>query len=137
MKAYADAGLITLAEAIKHRSETLTSLVQCTSFRRMQNFLTQAMETVYRFFLSVFLKETNPGRLLEEIENVVADFTALSDDTDLTSFRDKVYSLRSSVMLAEFVSYSEKLCQKHNTLRFWYQFATLDVMAYMGTVIGT
>ena len=94
------------------------------------------METFYRFFLSVFLKETSPGQLLEEIENVVADFTALSDDTDLTSFRDKVSSLKSSVMLAEFVSYSEKLCQKQDTLKFWYQFATVDVMAYMGLYLG-
>ena len=118
MKAYADAGLTTLAEATKDRSETLTSLVQCTNFRRTHNFLTHAMEKFYRFFLSVVLKETNPGQLLEEIENVVADFAALSDDTDLTSFRDKVYSLRSSAMLAVFVSYSQKLCQKQDTLKF-------------------
>ena len=32
MKAYADAGLVTLAESTQHRSETLTSLIQCTNF---------------------------------------------------------------------------------------------------------
>ena len=56
MKAYADAGLIKLGEITHHQSETLTSLVQCTNFRRTHNFLLQSMEAFYHFFLSLYLK---------------------------------------------------------------------------------
>ena len=75
MKAYADAGLVTLGEATQHRSETLTSLIQCTHFRRTHNFLIQVMETFYRFFLSLYLKDkeatTTEGELLDQIQQLV------------------------------------------------------------------
>ena len=58
MKAYADAGLVTLGEAAQHRSETLTSLIQCTNFRRTHNFLIQVMEAFYRFFSFTVFEKT-------------------------------------------------------------------------------
>ena len=61
MKAYADAGLVTLGEATQHRSETLTSLIQCTNFRRTHNFLFQAIEAFYQFFLSLYLNRQTPN----------------------------------------------------------------------------
>ena len=56
VKAYVDAGLTKLCEITQHRSETLTSLVQCINFRRTHNFLIQSMEASYRFFLSLYIK---------------------------------------------------------------------------------
>ena len=34
------------------------------------------------------------------------------------------------------MSYAEGLCQKQDTLRFWYQFVTVDIMAYMGPYLA-
>ena len=59
MKAYVDSVLMKLAEVTAYRSETLTSLVQCTNFRRTHNFLLQAMEAFYQFFLSLYIQKKN------------------------------------------------------------------------------
>ena len=56
MKAYVDAGLTKLGEITQHRSETLTSLVQCTKFQRTRNVLIQSMEAFYCFVLSLYIK---------------------------------------------------------------------------------
>ena len=50
MKVYADAGLVQLGSLSGHRAETLTSIIQCSNFRRTHNFLLQAFEAMFRFF---------------------------------------------------------------------------------------
>ena len=140
MKAYADAGLVTLGEATQHRSETLTSIIQCTNFRRTHNFLIQATEAFYRFFLSLYLRDREatrtPSELTDQIQLLATEFTSVYNDDDLVAFRDKVSTLKSSISLEDFKSYSDSLCQKQDTLRFWYQFATVDIMAYIGLYLG-
>lgn len=71
IKAYADAGLVTLGEATQHRSETLTSLIQCTNFRRTHNFFIQAMEAFYRFFLSFYLRDREAIRTPSELTDQI------------------------------------------------------------------
>ena len=48
MKPYADAGLASLGKASGHRSETLTALIQASSFRTTHEFLLQSFEAFYR-----------------------------------------------------------------------------------------
>ena len=49
MKAYGDAGLITLAKSAGYRGETLTSLSKAKHFRRTHLFLLQTYEAFYSF----------------------------------------------------------------------------------------
>ncbi len=45
---YADAGLSKLAEVSGHRSETLTSLLQCKNFRKTHNLLLQTLSLYFK-----------------------------------------------------------------------------------------
>ena len=54
MKIYSDAGLVQLAKEAGHRAETLTTLIQCSNFRRTHNLLFQAYTAFYRFFLHLY-----------------------------------------------------------------------------------
>ena len=54
MKAYADAGLTHLGKSSGHRSETLTSLINCSNFKRTHYFLIQVMASLTHFFLDLY-----------------------------------------------------------------------------------
>ena len=54
MKVYFDAGLRDLAETAEFHDETLSSLAECSNFKR---FILQAWEALYRHMLSWFLSE--------------------------------------------------------------------------------
>ena len=54
MKPYADAGLASLGKVSGHKGETLASLIHATNFRRTHEFLLQAYEAIYRYFLSLY-----------------------------------------------------------------------------------
>lgn len=60
MKAFADAGLTHLGKVSGHRAETLTSLVQCSNFRRTHNFLLQVVQAFYQFFITLYLSNCMP-----------------------------------------------------------------------------
>lgn len=48
IKIYGDAGLVQLGKVAGYRWETLTSLVNCSNFRRTHAFLLQSFEAFYR-----------------------------------------------------------------------------------------
>ena len=148
MKAYVDAGLTKLGEVTQHRSETLTSLVQCSNFRRTHNFLIQTMEAFYRFFLSLYIAskhasmDTQHGSTEEGIQSVlvalVSKFGSLKTDTDLDEFCSTLFNDISSTSLcfSDFHAFMIKLSQSQDTVRFWYQFVMVDIMAYFGLFIA-
>ena len=101
MKAYADAGLMELGKTTQHRSETLTSLMQCTNFRRTHNFILQSTEAFYRFFLSLYLRQQfSTPDIVGLLKSLVLEFGTLSDDTQLDSFRDKVTATTAQFSLS-------------------------------------
>ena len=129
MKVYGDAGLTNLGEITQHRSETLTSLVQCTNFRRTHNFLVQSMEAFYRFFLSLYMKykhdstSTQQLSVEEEIQsvlgNLISELASLDSDKQLESFRSKVSTRLSEggMEYVDYCSYMKTLPKpRHNTL---------------------
>lgn len=140
MKAYADAGLTSLGEVTQHRSETLTSLIQCSNFRRTHNFLLQSFEAFYHFFLSLYIKSRHATE--EDIHSVLrelaSEFASLNGDTDLDSFRSKVQSRisESNLCFDLFHTYMESLSRNQDTIRFWFQFVTVDIMAYLGLFVA-
>ena len=57
MKPYADAGLSSLGKVSGHRGETLSSLIKATNFHRTHEFLLQAYKALYRYFLTLYMKQ--------------------------------------------------------------------------------
>ena len=80
LKPYTDAGLASLGKVAGHRAETLTSLLQASNFRRTHEFLLQAYEAFYRFFLSLYVANIS-DRLHHEAESRLEDsLTAMVAD---------------------------------------------------------
>ena len=128
MKAYAGAGLTKLGEISQHRSETLTSLIQCTNFRRTHNFLVQTMEAFYCFFLTLYTSaSTNSSgtKTMEDIQGIlttlVTKFNSVCGVDELDTLRGEIQRGISSTGLCfdEFQKCMGGLTQKQDTIRFW------------------
>ena len=142
MKAYAGADLTKLGEISQHRSETLTSLIQCSNFRRTHNFLLQTLEAFYRFFLSLYMTaSTDKSHIaMESIHSIltmISKFSLLSNDAELETFRSEIQiAISTRLCFNDFHRFMEQLSQKQDIIRFWYQFVTVDIMAYLGLFIA-
>ena len=148
MKPYTDAGLASLAKTAGHRAETLTSLLQASNFRRTHEFLLQAFEAFYRYFLSLYYAHLSDsackdeGSYTDEITTLVSDlviqFTTLTSDDDLDSFRENSKQIFESEVISHsgFTSFMENLAQQHDTVKFWYQFITADCFSYIALFIA-
>ena len=99
------------------------------------------MEAFYRFFLSLYLKEKQSHMAMPDISDLlkklVSEFSSLTSDTELDTFRDLVDETISTSILSleDFKSFMDNLCEKQDTIRFWYQFISVDIMAYIGLYI--
>ena len=143
MKPYADAGLASLGKASGHRAETLTTLMQAKNFRRTHEFLLQTFEAFYCYFLSLHvahLEHKKEGTSCTEditalVSDLVSRFTALTSDVDLDTFRHRAkQQLESEAMplsYTGFKGYMDNLSKQYDTVKFWYQFVTVDCFAYI------
>ena len=110
MKPYADAGLASLAKVAGNRAETLTSLLKASNFRRTHEFLLQAYEAMYRYFLSLYSSHTSmkspsehSEREEEEIKGLLSSllhqFTVIESEGDLALFRIRSTELMHSELI--------------------------------------
>ena len=151
MKPYADAGLATLAKAAGHRAETLTSLLQASNFRRTHEFLLQSFDALYRYFFSLYsshmsgtraaeCSESVEEQITELLSSLIHQFTAIASEDDLESFRQRSTNIMASELMplkySGFTNYMESLAQQHETVRFWYQFVSVDCFAYIALFIS-
>ena len=66
------------------------------------------------------------------VSHLVIQFTTLTSDDDLDSFRERSKQVFESEVISHsgFTSFMESLAQQHDTVKFWYQFITADCVAY-------
>ena len=147
MKAYADAGLVQLASASGHRAETLTSLIQCSNFRRTHNFLLSNFEALYRVFVSWYAckRAESDSDYLGDIKSLlvslITKLTEVSTDEELQDFRGTVHErfstqLNLSGAFEDFTHFMEDIGKRQDTIRFWHQFVMKDCFAYLCLFIG-
>ena len=113
MRPYADAGLANLAELSGYRSETLTSLIQCTNFRRTHNFLLQAFEAFYLYFIQLYLtqKHDSEPNYKEQVEKVIKglaqSFDSIDNNDQLHQFQSKVSCQLELISLRDFMEFMD------------------------------
>ena len=136
MKAYNDAGLSKLGAISGHRAETLTSLVNCSNFKRTHNFLIQAFQAFYNYFISLYLARANTRQtsLIEtSLQKVIELFQSLSSDGQISTFRIEANDILDKLpcTYSEFKQYMDDLGKKQHTIKFWYTFISDHYLAYL------
>lgn len=142
MKPYADAGLASLGREAGHRAETPASLLQASNFRRTHEFLLQAYEAIYRYFLSIYISKTMHSHeqeiLVDKISCLASKFADMKSESDLSTFREMV----SEALTGTTVSYSDlqgfidQLCRASDTVCFWYRFLCVDCFSYIALFLS-
>ena len=143
MKPYADAGLASLGKAAGHRSETLTSLIQASNFRRTHEFLQvlQVFEAFYRYSISLYINTKPPEEiqvLTQKVSGLANQFTAITSETHLDIFRQSVSTVLQdiSVNYNDFEAFIDALVIKSEIVRFWSRFLHVDCLAYIGLFLS-
>ena len=127
MKPYWDAGLASLGKAAGHRAETLTSLMQASNFRRTHEFLLQAFEAFYRYFISLYINTKPPDEiqvLTQNVSGLANQFTDITSQTHLDIFRQSVSTVLqdTSVDYDDFEAFMDELGGNSDTVCFWSRF---------------
>ncbi len=135
MKLYCDAGLKQLGEQSGHRAETLTSLVQCTNFKRTHNFLLQVTQAFYQFFLTLYKAKPELQNCLAQINSaltsIIDSFASISEDSQVTDFSLSANEEfeKMSITCEDFHVFIIELCSQQDTVKFWYQFVFEDCLS--------
>ena len=143
MKAYVDAGLTKLGEITQHRSETLTSLVQCTKFQRTRNVLIQSMEAFYCFVLSLYIKSkftsdqplSTEGDIHSILRELLSDFSLYCMSLTHSAIQSggDLQKVGCATVIST-LTWKPSLKAKAQS-RFWLQFVTVDILAYFVNAI--
>ena len=142
MKPYADAGLASLGRAAGHRAETLTTLLKVSNFRRTHEFLLQAFEALYRYFLSVYSPDSSDieDEITTQMSSLLTSFPCIASEEDLESFRKRSTDVLESelmpVKFEEFKSFMDRLSEQNDTVCFWYRFISVDCFAYIALFLS-
>ena len=105
--------------------------------------------TCYKYFKSIIAEVTGKGKplvptvslgtiLAKLMITMVSKFSLLCDDAELETFRSEIQMAISSTGLCfdDFHTFMKQLSQKQDTIHFWYQFVTVDIMAYFSLFIA-
>lgn len=133
MKMYYHCGLKELAEAAGFRAETLTSLLNCSHFKRTHHFLLQAWEAIYlEMFRAFSLADNNTFQDLSERMGQLS-----TEDVDLEDVLTKVENIigetKASALFLDFLGEKAK---DDDTWKHWIQFVFTDCMAYLSLYLG-
>ena len=134
MKVYFDAGLSDIAKASGYQTNAIGS-----NFKRNHNFLLEAWESLYRYFLSLFLSNKAPTDFLEFVKGWVRSFPTSQDQQNahrnlkqlMVDVLDKYERFPE-----EFLLFMEEQAQNNKTWRFWKQFVLEDCLAYVSLYLA-
>ena len=145
MKIFWDGGLKTLAKGI-HKNVTLTSVGNCSNFKRTHRFLVQVHEAILMLQFNSFLnhrendEQISNTSFLNEIVSIVKSFKLDECLEEVSSFKSKQISFLSSLQFTqlreEFEIYCHDMCEKLETFRFWHRFVHEDCMAYINLYVA-
>ena len=128
MKAYGDAGLVTLAKAAGYRAETLTSLIKAKNFRRTHLFLLQTYEAFYNYFLSLYISKSDNNivdgvhttqiHVKQIITTLLQQFTNITDAEEEEKCRAEIQLKLTHPSYKSLEGFMTELSKKQDTVKF-------------------
>ena len=144
MKVYYDAGLKELAEASGHRGETLTSIKNCSSFKRTHQFLVQAWEAVYRQMFRSFIAcaQNDDSPSISDILSAAKANMLMCDEGNAEgktgAFKHFLERNRAthSKCFKEFESWVDRFADVDPNWKFWANFVFRDLLSYLSLYVS-
>ncbi len=140
MKAYGDAGLITLAKAAGYRGKTITSLVRL-KILDVPTYFYYRHEAFYNYFLSLYLSDSEhleEGVYVSQIQCIMIVFLQrFTNADDEEKFRSEVQTKLSQPSYESIDRFMKAFSQKQDTIKFWYSYITEDCFAYITLYVAT
>ena len=129
IKAYYDAGLSELAIASGYQPNSIGS-----KFKRTHNFLLEVWETIYRRFLSDFLRTEAPAYFQEYISDWIKSFPESNEQGSATrNLKEMLNDISDKYkdFKEDFATFLREESSKDKTKQFWCQFVFEDCYAYV------
>ena len=74
------------------------------------------------------------------LSGLLSQFTGIASEEELESFRIQTAEVFGSDMMplkySDFKGFMESLAEQHDTVRFWYQFISIDCFAYIALFLS-
>lgn len=134
LKIYFDAGLSDLAKSSGYQPKAIGS-----NFKRNHNLLLETWESLYRYFLSIFLKNKAPSEFLRCASQWIKSFPVLQDqqstNRNLTQMLEDLSDIYGTFP-SDFEKYMEEQSAVNKTWKFWKQFIFEDCFAYVSLYLA-
>ena len=125
MKVYYEAGLKDLAKASGFRGETLTSLQRCSNFKRVNHFLLQSWEALYRHMLQTFISKQDKEHYDDLLSSACAKLCECNKACEnekspipLQAYTQQLESQNPNLFV-EFQDWVKNLAENDPNWKFW------------------
>ena len=136
VKAYYHAGLRDIAMASGYRGETLSSLENCSHFKRTHFFLIQVWEAMFTAMVRSFAADKPDLGLLASVKSTLVE--AIQKNT--TSTHDLLLNVQclitEALALESFSGYVQEQRAADETWHLWSNFVLKDCFGYVGLFLG-
>ena len=138
MKVYFDGGLRDAAKQAGYSEGSLNSIGACGKFKRTNDFILKAWESVLRIFLSEFVANSENGKMVAEQIKEVLSTHSTDEEPDVSSlFKLMVHLCEDEGKLtSEFQQYLTNLSAQDDTCKLWRKFVLEDCLPYIGLYIA-
>jgi len=133
MKMYYHAGLRDLAKMSGFQGATLTSLENCSHFKRTHQFLLQVWEALYREMFRAYTTNSNLGNVIDSAKYIISSAVKEKQTTDHLAERITGL-LQDSCIYDNFLDFIQQ--QVDDTWRFWAQFVFSDCLCYISLYLS-
>lgn len=129
MKAYFHCGLKELSQVAGFKGENITSLFNCSHFKRTHHFLLQAWEALYLEMLRAYNRD--------EALSTLSDKVAIHDEDSPEDVLCRIEKIIEDGKISDdFLIFVDTQSENDRTWQLWKQFVLTDCMAYVLLYLG-
>ena len=132
MKAYYHAGLKEVAKSSGYKAETLTSLENCSHFKRTHSFLLQVWEAMFTEMICAFVSSNPQYTNLQKSVQEEFDHATCEGNTSPQDLLLAMQHLaKEALALEEFNKFIAKQAEADDTWHLWSNFVLKDCFSYV------